>query len=148
MQFYCNAVHGQIHPNGIHGQIYFSVIYWIKTSLSWVVNAGGALQLMSDGGEDDEGDAGVVGLEGQDDSEQEDLSAASSSDIGSDDSDEFGEHTTAACWQHALVIWPEAYLQPYLLSSQRGCQNRLLFSIQKRHPYTKTPNSETSVWGQ
>jgi len=82
------------------------------------VNAGGALQLMSDDDEDDdEGDAGVAGLEGQEDSEEEDVSAASSSTAGSDDSDEFGEHMNTfrsmylycgrkhicslTCWAHA-----------------------------------------------
>ncbi len=78
---------------------------------------------MSDDDEDDdEGDAGVAGLEGQEDSEEEDVSAASSSTAGSDDSDEFGEHIP----QHVLVLWPEAHLQPYLLGSRWGRQDRLI----------------------
>jgi len=41
-------------------------------------------------------------------------------------------------------VLPEAHLQLDLLNSQLGCQDRLLFSIQKRHPYTGILNSETS----
>ncbi len=73
----------------------------MEMTQSHMASAGGPQQLMSDDDdEDDEEDAGVAGLTGEMGSEEEDLSAGSSSDIGTDDSDEYGEQCTAKInWQ-------------------------------------------------